>query len=160
MTVPQTTVETAIRATRSARADALSSTRPPGAWLPIVIGVFLAALGVVLLCGGAWLLLRGGSSYYAFAGAAVIATGHLLARRRAEALYVYAGMLAVTTIWSIAEIGFDWWQLVPRLDVWVIIGIALLLPWVRNRLVAPSKNATVALAAATAVAVAVLGVSL
>jgi quinoprotein glucose dehydrogenase len=160
MTVPQTTIETAIRATRSERAAARSLTKSTGAWLLLAFGIVLAVLGAGLLFGGAWLLARGGSPYYAVAGAAVIATGYLLARRRTAALYVYASMLAVTTIWSIAEVGFDWWQLVPRLDVWVVVAIALLLPWVRNKLVAPSKTATVALSASTALAVVVLGISL
>src|SRR4029453_18260124 len=144
MTVPQTTIETAIRATRAHRAQSRSLTKSPGV-LPVVIGIVLASLGVVLLGGGAWLIVRGGSGYYAIAAAAVIATGHLLVRRRAAALYVFASMLALTAIWSIAEVGFDWWQLVPRLDVWVVIALGLLLPWVRNKLVAPAKTGRVGL---------------
>lgn len=160
MTVPQATIEIAIRATRSDRVAARSLTKSPGARLPVAIGIVLAVLGAGLLFGGAWLIARGGSSYYAITGAAVVATGYLLARRRAAALYVYASVLAVTTIWSIAEVGFDWWQLVPRLDIWVVIALGLLLPWVRDKLVAPSKTATVALAASTALAIVVLGISL
>ena len=69
MTVPQTTIENAIRATRSDRASSRSLTQSHGA-LPVAIGIVLASLGAVLLCGGAWLVARGGSSYYAVAGAA------------------------------------------------------------------------------------------
>ena len=159
MTVPQTTIESAIRATRSARAGSRSLTKSHGA-LPIALGIVLAVLGAGLLFGGAWLFARGGSSYYAIAGAAVIATGYLLVRRRAAALYVHASMLAATTIWSMAEVGLDWWQLVPRLDVWVVVALGLLLPWVRNRLVTSSSRPTLALAAATALSIVVLGVSL
>src|SRR5262249_28650575 len=86
--------------------------------------------------------------------------GYLLLRRQAAALYVYGFMLTVTTVWAIVEVGFDWWQLVPRLDVWVVIGLALLLPWIRSRLVAPTKTATLALTISTAFAVVVLGASL
>jgi quinoprotein glucose dehydrogenase len=159
MTVPQTTIENAIRATRSARANSRALTKSHGVLLA-AIGIVLAGVGVVLLGGGAWLIARGGSWYYAFAGAAVIATGHLLARRRAAALYVYASMLAATTIWSLAEVGFDWWQLVPRLDVWVVVAFGLLLPWVRNRLDTSSSRPTLALAAAAALSIVVLGFSL
>lgn len=161
MPVPQTTIDGALApAIRFNRAGALSLTKSPGTRLPLALGIVLALLGAMLLCGGAWLVGGGGSSYYAVAGAAMSASGYLLARRRAAALYVYASLLAVTTMWSIAEVGFDWWQLVPRLDVWVVIALGLLLPWVRNSFVAPSNTAAVALAAWTALSLGVLGISL
>src|SRR5262245_57363679 len=103
MNVPQTTIDNdLIRATRPDHADSRSLTKLPGERLPLAIGIVLALLGGIVLCGGVWLVARGGSSYYAIAGAAVIATGYLIVRRRAAALYVYASMLGVTTIWSIA----------------------------------------------------------
>jgi len=127
---------------------------------PVWIGAVLVLLGAFLSCGGIWLIARGGSWYYLVAGVVVIAVGYLLARRRAVALYVYALMLAATTIWSLVEVRFDWWRLVPRLDVWVVVALVLLLPWVRRRLVAPSSAATIALGTATAFSVIVLGISL
>src|SRR5262249_48999440 len=128
--------------------------------VPRAIGAILALLGALLACGGIWLVARGGSWYYPIAGVLVIATGYLFARRHPAALYVYAAMLAATTIWSIAEVGFDWWQLVPRLDVWVVVALVLLLPWVRNQLVAAPRMATLALALSTALSILVLGTSL
>jgi quinoprotein glucose dehydrogenase len=127
---------------------------------PIWIGVVFVLLGAFLLCGGIWLIARGGSWYYVVAGVLMIASGYLFARRRAVALSVYALMLAATTIWSIVEVRFDWWQLVPRLDVWFVIALVLLLPWVRKKFVEPSRPATLALAAATAFSAVVLGISL
>jgi len=127
---------------------------------PVWIGAVLVLLGAFLSCGGIWLVARGGSWYYLVAGVLVIATGYLLARRRAVALYVYALMLAATTIWSIVEVRFDWWRLVPRLDVWVVVALVLLLPWMRKRLVASSSAPTIALGAATVFSVIVLGISL
>jgi len=127
---------------------------------PVWIGAVLVLFGAFLLCGGIWLIARGGSWYYLVAGVLVIAAGYLLALRRAAALYVYALMLAATTIWSIVEVRFDWWRLVPRLDVWVVVALVLLLPWVRKRLGASSSAATIALGAATAFSVIVLGISL
>jgi quinoprotein glucose dehydrogenase len=159
MTVPQTTMTKALaRATRSDRVE--RTLKSALARTPVALGIILALLGSILLCGGAWLVARGGSWYYPVAGALVIATGYLLVRRQAAALYVYAFMLAATTIWSIAEVRLDWWQLVPRLDVWVVIALVLLLPWVRNRLVAPSRATTLALATSTALPIVVLGISL
>ena len=126
---------------------------------PVWIGAVLVLSGAFLLCGGIWLIARGGSWYYLVAGVLVIAAGYLLARRRAVALYVYAFMLAATTIWSIVEVRFDWWRLVPRLDVWVVVALVLLLPWMRKRLVASSSGPTIALGVATAFSVIVLGIS-
>src|SRR5262252_1464392 len=89
------------------------TTKSPVARLPLAIGAVLALLGALLACGGIWLVARGGSWYYPIAGVAVVASGYLFARRHPAALYVYAAMLAATTIWSIVEVRFDWWQLVP-----------------------------------------------
>ena len=126
---------------------------------PMWIGAALLLFGAFLLFGGAWLAMRGGSWYYVVAGVLVIATGFLIARRDAMALYVYAFMLAASTIWAIVEARFDWWRLVPRLDVWVVVALVLLLPWVQRRIGA-RRNATLALGAATAFSVVVLGISL
>src|SRR5262249_25778254 len=98
--------------------------------------------------------------YYPIAGIVVIASGYLLARRHPAALYVYAAMLAATPTWSIAEVRFDWWQLVPRLDVWVVAALVLLLPWVRSKLDAPPRAATLALGLSTVLSILVLGFAL
>src|SRR5215831_1202377 len=105
--------------------------------VPLAIGAVLALLGALLACGGIWLVARGGSWYYPIAGVLVVATGYLFARRHPAALYVYAAMLAATTIWSVAEVRFDWYQLV-----------------------APPRMATLALVLSTALSVLALGVAL
>src|SRR5262245_48856319 len=156
MSAPEATISTAL--SRPTRAERLLKWSALGA--PVALGVVLILLGAVLLCGGVWLVARGGSGYYPVAGALVIATGYLLVRRHAAALYVYAFMLAATTIWSLVEVRFDWWQLVPRLDVWVVVGLLLLLPWVRSKLAGLSNAATFVLGGATALPVVVLGASL
>jgi quinoprotein glucose dehydrogenase len=126
---------------------------------PVWVGAVLALFGAFLLCGGIWLAMRGGSWYYVLAGALLIATGVMFARRNTAALYLYALMLAATTVWAVVEVGFDWWPLVPRLDVWFVIAVVLLLPWVRRPL-APRLAPTAALAGATLLSAVVLGVSL
>jgi len=136
------------------------TTKSPVSRVPLAIGAVLVLLGALLLCGGIWLVARGGSWYYPIAGVLVIASGYLFARRHPAALHVYAAMLGATTIWSIVEVRFDWWQLVPRLDVWVVVALVLLLPWVRNKLIAPSRTATLGLVLSTALSILVLGMSL
>lgn len=93
-----------------------------------------AVLGLLNLGGGVWLISLGGSPYYAAAGAALVAVAVLLWCRRIEALYLYAGLLGVTLLWAVVEIGFDWWQLVPRGDLLFPLGLLLLLPWVTRHL--------------------------
>ncbi len=46
----------------------------------------------------------------------------------ALALWVYATMVIASLVWALWEVGFDWWQLVPRGGVMVLFGIVLALP--------------------------------
>ena len=94
---------------------------------------FLMGLG--LAGGGLWLVLLGGSPFYLFAGFMLIVTGVLLYRRRASALAVHGALIVVALVWAISEVGFDWWQLGPRGGVVIVLGLWLLTPWIRNRLV-------------------------
>lgn len=103
----------------------------------ILFLLFLLA-GGFLTAGGAWLVALDGSPFYLLAGLGFITTGILLWRRRAAALWFYAAFLAATLIWSIWEVGFDWWQLAPRGGIPVLLGLILLLPFVSNRLGAAS----------------------
>ncbi|NII73727.1 quinoprotein glucose dehydrogenase [Dyella sp. SG562] len=105
----------------------------PAAALWITAAVFVL-LGLALLAGGAWLLVLGGSPYYVLAGAVLIATGWLAWRGSGLALGLHALLLLATLLWAIYEVRFDWWQLVPRLAVWFVLGAWLLLPWVSRRL--------------------------
>ncbi|QHM72717.1 glucose/quinate/shikimate family membrane-bound PQQ-dependent dehydrogenase [Mixta intestinalis] len=93
--------------------------------------VFFAVLcGAYLLVGGLWLSTIGGSWYYIISGIAMLVTAFLLWRRHSAALIVYALLLLGTLAWAVWEVGFDFWALAPRTDVWVIFGIWLILPFV------------------------------
>lgn len=91
-----------------------------------LLGFLLALTGIALVAGGIRLSDLGGSHYYLFAGLSLLLIGALLLLRRAEALVVYALMLALSTLWALIEVGLDWWQLVPRLALWFAIGVLLL----------------------------------
>ena len=99
-----------------------------------IMAIVTGLLGVLLLACGAYLLSLGGSAYYVIAGVALIATAVLLWRGRSVALLVYALLLAGTMIWALWEVGLDFWQLAPRGDILVIVGLLLLLPWVTRGL--------------------------
>lgn len=104
-----------------------------------ILALLIALLGLWLLGFGAWLAGLGGSLYYVIAGAALLLSAFLLFRRSAAALWVYAALLLGTVIWAIAEVGFDFWQLAPRGDLLVPIGILLLLPWFARALAPPVR---------------------
>lgn len=97
-------------------------------------GFVFGLLGLVLLAGGGRLLLLGGSPYYLIAAAGLVVTGILLINARREALWLYALLLVGSTLWAVAEVRFDGWQLLPRLDVWFVLGLWLSLPFVNCRL--------------------------
>ena len=102
--------------------------------LPRLLGVLFLLMGLALLAGGIKLATVGGSLYYLIAGIGFLITGLLLLACRRSALSVYALVLFLSTLWSLWEVGLDWWQLVPRLALWFVLGIVMLLPWFRKPL--------------------------
>ncbi|WP_311224019.1 MULTISPECIES: glucose/quinate/shikimate family membrane-bound PQQ-dependent dehydrogenase [unclassified Acidovorax] len=99
-----------------------------------ITGIGVGIIGALLAAAGIWLVALGGSFYYVIAGIVLVGCGVLLARRRAEALWLYAVLLAASVVWALWEVGLDWWPLAARLDVLAVIGLWLLTPWVRRSL--------------------------
>jgi quinoprotein glucose dehydrogenase len=89
-----------------------------------------ALLGVYLTAGGAWLLAYRDTPFYLVAGLAMLATGFLLWTGRRAALWVYAALVLVSLVWAIVETGMDFWSMVPRTDVFIVLGLALLAPFI------------------------------
>ncbi|HAP81028.1 MAG TPA: membrane-bound PQQ-dependent dehydrogenase, glucose/quinate/shikimate family, partial [Enterobacteriaceae bacterium] len=65
----------------------------------------------------------------------------LLWRGKQAALWLYAALLLATMLWSIWEVGFDFWALTPRCDILVFFGIWLILPFVWRKLPVISRPA-------------------
>ncbi len=101
----------------------------------VLTSAVLALVGLALLTGGAWLIVLGGSWFYAFIGAMFLVTAVLLYRRKGAALAIYGILVLASIIWAVWEVGFDWWQLAPRGGVIVVFGLWLLTPWIRRGLV-------------------------
>lgn len=108
---------------------------------PWISGSVFLLIGVALGAGGGWLAALGGSFYYLVAGLGVAATGILLLMRRIEALWLYGLVLLGTVVWAIAEVGLVGWELEPRLVAPAVLGLWLLLPWVRRALVSGAADA-------------------
>ena len=107
-----------------------------------IVAAIVAILGLWLLVFGAWLAVIGGSIYYLLAGIALLASAFLLFRGRSAGLIVYAAVLVATIAWALWEVGFDFWQLAPRGDLLVPIGVLLLLPWVTRGLTPRTRLAS------------------
>jgi quinoprotein glucose dehydrogenase len=96
--------------------------------------IVLAVIGVWLTVFGGYLAVLGGSVYYVLAGIALLASAVLLYVRDPKALVIYAALLVLTIIWALWEVGSDFWQLAPRGDLLVPIGVLLIVPWLTRTL--------------------------
>ncbi|MBU0723360.1 MAG: membrane-bound PQQ-dependent dehydrogenase, glucose/quinate/shikimate family [Alphaproteobacteria bacterium] len=94
----------------------------------------LGVLGLGLLLAGGWLVVLGGSWYYAIAGLGFLWTAVLLLRAHPAALWLYAAIVLASLLWALCESGLDWWPLAARGDVVFLIGLLLLLPPIARRL--------------------------
>ncbi len=63
-----------------------------------------------------------------------VITAILLFKRNKAALHFYALFVLATLGWAVWEVGLDWWQLGPRGGLIIVIGIWLLMPWIRKPL--------------------------
>ena len=97
----------------------------------------MALTSLSLAVGGAWLLALGGSPYYLVAGLVLALVSWLYARDGTASVWLYAVLLLVTIVWGIWESGTDFWALAPRLDIWFLLGLWLVLPWASQHLPAP-----------------------
>ena len=100
-------------------------------WFPTLLRAICVLIiglsGLALLAGGIWLLSLGGSAYFSIAGFALLLVAGLLHFRNAIGLWAYAAFICGSLAWSIFELGFDWWPLVPRGGFTVVIGLLLAL---------------------------------
>ncbi|AJO80386.1 glucose/quinate/shikimate family membrane-bound PQQ-dependent dehydrogenase [Pseudomonas sp. MRSN 12121] len=126
----------------------------PSRLLPSLLGILLLLMGLAMLAGGIKLSMLGGSLYYLLAGLGLILSGVLLLAGRSAALLVYGVVLFLSSVWALWEVGLDWWQLVPRLSLFFVLGIVLLLPWFRRPLLrnGPAPLGTAVLSVAVVLA--------
>ena len=101
---------------------------PPRAhWATTTLAVVFILLGLPLLGLGAWLIVLGGSWYYALAGLGLIVVAVLLARRSLAAFWLYLLVWLATLGWAYWEVGLDWWAQVPRVVAPTVLLVVLLL---------------------------------
>jgi quinoprotein glucose dehydrogenase len=100
--------------------------------------VLFGLVGLASAGLGAWLVVLGGSPAYLAYGLVALLTAGLIRWRRSEALHLYALGLLVWLAWSVWEVGFDWWQLMPRGGVPALLGLWL---WLSEIVFRPARAA-------------------
>ncbi|RJS94090.1 membrane-bound PQQ-dependent dehydrogenase, glucose/quinate/shikimate family [Salinisphaera sp. Q1T1-3] len=113
-----------------------SINRSPSRLFPAIVGILILVIGLALAIGGFKLVGVGGSWYYLIAGIVLVIDGVLLIAARSAGLWLYGLFLLASIVWSIYEVGLSWWDLVPRLALFAVIGLVMLLPWLRRPLAA------------------------
>ena len=131
------------------------STPSSGSGLKTFTAVIAVIFGLVLLIGGVYLAVLGGSWYYIIAGLLFIATAVLLQKLKSTALIVYALLVLGTVVWGLWEVGPDFFALAPRLDILGLFGLWLLIPAV-TRGFDNAKGAKIALTGSLAITIAVM----
>lgn len=90
--------------------------------LLILLGIVVLLVGVTLLVGGGYLIVLGGSWYFALAGAGLVVSGVFLVRQRLPGAVMYLLVFAASVAWSLWDAGLTFWPLFSRLFV---LGVAL-----------------------------------
>lgn len=109
-----------------------------GRWALIVYAVILGIFGLLLLVGGVWLMILGGTVYYAIAGLGLLASAILLFQARMAGLWVYLLTFVLTIAWGLAEVGLHGWALIPWTvgPVILLVVTLLFIPVLRSHRVA------------------------
>jgi quinoprotein glucose dehydrogenase len=97
------------------------------------VSIILALIGAALTAAGLWLVLLDGSWYYLIVGIGFLVSAFALRRRSPLAPFIYAAILLGSLAWAIHEAGLDWWSLMPRGGVIVLVGLLLLITAKRER---------------------------
>ncbi|WP_066097356.1 membrane-bound PQQ-dependent dehydrogenase, glucose/quinate/shikimate family [Xanthomonas massiliensis] len=89
----------------------------------VIVGVLFLLLGLGLAAGGGYLIALGGSWFYLPAGLAMAGVGVGLLLRKAWSVWLAWALLIVSAIWAFAEVGTDFWQLVPRSITFLVVAL-------------------------------------
>ena len=117
---------TAPATNRSVQAPRASGAGP---WFFSFYALLTALLGLALLYWGGRLAAVGGSLYYAGMGLALMASGVLLARRKALGFWIFAAASVLTYAWAIWESGRNGWAYIPRLAWLIGVSVVWLAFW-------------------------------
>jgi quinoprotein glucose dehydrogenase len=92
----------------------------------ILSAVLLLVTGLGMAVPGFYLAALGGSLYYGIAGLLILVCAWLVLKRRDSGVVLYWLVYLGTVAWSLSEVGFDGWALMPRLVYLGLGGLWLL----------------------------------
>ncbi|MNO46995.1 Quinate/shikimate dehydrogenase (quinone) [compost metagenome] len=130
-----------------------SSTSRLTAALLIILGIVVLLVGLALLVGGGYLVVLGGSWYFALAGAGLLVSGLFLIRQRLPGAVVYLLVFAASVVWSVWDVGLAFWPLFSRLFTLGVAAVLVLLATPHLRTCARPVSVPLAYLAAAVVAV-------
>ncbi|GBQ13264.1 glycerol dehydrogenase [Swaminathania salitolerans] len=112
-----------------------SRPRRLGDWATLALALLIGLFGLIFVGGGGYLASLGGSLYYLICGIVLIASGGLMAMGRLLGGWLFLLAWAGTIVWTIYEVGFDWWGWLPRLfgPTLIAILVVLSLPVLRRQ---------------------------
>lgn len=94
----------------------------------LFFAMILGLVGIALAIGGAYLIWLDGSWYYTPTGLGLVISAYLLFKDRIAGIWVYMVVSALSIIWALIEVGFNFWPLVPRTVMFIFLGaIALMI---------------------------------
>ncbi|GBR53749.1 D-sorbitol dehydrogenase subunit SldB [Neokomagataea thailandica NBRC 106555] len=116
----------------------------PRDWCAFVLGAIITLLGLPMVIMGADLIALGGSWYYTICGAVVVFSGIQIMLGRTIGATAYLLAWFGTAVWSLWEVGFDGWGLLPRLfgPSLIAILVLLIIPTLKRRNTHTSRPAT------------------
>lgn len=94
--------------------------------LAMIVGAILALIGLVLLVGGVWLSVIGGSPYYLIAGLVMLGCGIALFLGRSIGGWIYLALVVLTFFWAWWEVGANAWAQVPRVIAPMVLLLAVI----------------------------------
>lgn len=100
-----------------------------------IFSLILFAFAVILIWGGFQLQSAGGSPlYYFVSGILLLISGILLWLGNPAGSWVYGLLIIISFIWGIVTVGINPWWLLPWFVTYAVMGLWLLMPWVRRSL--------------------------
>lgn len=99
------------------------------------LGAIILFFGMFFVVGGLELIWYGGSWYYLICGLLLLVSGVYLLAGRALGAWLYLLAWGGTFLWTLYEVGFNFWDWIPRLfgPTLIAFGVLLALPLLSRR---------------------------
>lgn len=91
--------------------------------------LLLGLMGVYLSLLGGFLVYLGDTVYYLLTGLATLVIAVYYKKNYARAVQLYGLLLGLTVLWGLYESDGALLSLLPRLAMWMVLGLWLLTPW-------------------------------